>query len=50
MLATIRDTQSLSMVAHIAGVKEIIAYLSKPVRRRPEGRHVRNLSILVVDG
>jgi hypothetical protein len=51
LLATIRDRRSLSIVAQFAGKNEIIGQLSLTlpgdVRKVS---HVRNLSILVVDG
>ena len=51
LLATIRDARSLSIVAQLTGEKEIVGQLSLGVPGDVQKiRHVRNLSILVIDG
>jgi RimJ/RimL family protein N-acetyltransferase len=51
LLATIRDQRSLSIVARVPGVKEIVGHLSLSLPGDVQKvRHVRDLSILVVDG
>ena len=51
LLATIQDARSLSIVAQLAGEKEIVGQLALTVPGDVRKvRHVRNLSILVIDG
>ena len=51
LLATIGDRRSLSIVAQFAGKNEIIGQLSLTLPGDVQKvRHVRNLSVLVVDG